>query len=322
MVKKTDIPIPFIGIIGPTAVGKTRWSLTMAERLRGEIVSVDSRQVYRHLDVGADKIDLATRERIPHHLLDVVDPDQPFSAADFVHLASKAVERIRNRGKVPLLVGGTPFYFKALTEEILSENLPQSWEVRKALEQRGETLGRKALHQELSRIDPIYASRIHPNDLYRVVRGLELYELCHIPPTILFQNRKKQTSPFAPLYIGLWREPEELAAVIARRVREQFSSGFVEEVQKLLHRGYDPELPALQGFGYRELVWYHQGRCSLEEALEGDIKATRAFSRRQMTWFRNFTPALWYHVSRLEEKSVFSKLLERCENFLHKGKRP
>ncbi len=308
--------IPFIGIIGPTAVGKTAWSLRMAEALGAEIVSVDSRQVYRHLDVGADKIDRDTRKRIPHHLLDVAEPDEPFSAADFGVLASRAVREIRERGKVPLLVGGTPFYFRVLTDPLLSEDLPKSWEIREELEARALQEGKETLHEELRRRDPEYAAKIHPRDLHRTIRGLELWRLCGTIPSELFRKRAKKGSPFFPLYIGFWKERETLSATIADRVRQQFASGFVEEVAKLLEMGYDPGLPALQGFGYRELVCYHQGRCSLQEALEGDIRATRAFSRRQMTWFRKFSPTLWYHVSRLEDSRAFSELISRCELFL------
>ncbi len=319
--RKTGTSLPFIGIIGPTAVGKTAWSLRMAEVLDAEILSVDSRQVYRHLDVGADKIDGATRERIPHHLLDVVDPDQPFSAADFGVLASRAIREVTERRKVPLLVGGTPFYFQALTEPLLSEDLPKSWELRERLEERAKSLGREVLYEELLRRDPEYAKRIHSHDLHRIIRGLELWELCGTIPSELFRKRRKPHSPFRPLYIGFWKEREDLCAGIACRVRQQFSSGFVEEVAHLLEMGYDARLPALQGFGYRELVAYHEGKCSLQEALEGDIRATRAFSRRQMTWFRKFSPTLWYHVSRLEDSGVFAELIGRCRAFLG-GKTP
>ncbi len=319
IIQTAEESIPFIGIIGPTAVGKTAWSLRMAEALCGEIVSVDSRQVYRHLNVGADKIDQATRERIPHHLLDVVDPDEPFSAADFAELASQAILDIRSRGKIPLLVGGTPFYFRALTDPLLSEDLPKSWELREQLEERARHEGTELLHQELCRIDPEYAAKIHPRDLHRTIRGLELWRLCGTIPSELFQDRRKRERSFRPLYIGLWKERSELCDTIARRVGTQFSSGFVEEVAQLLEMGYDSRLPALQGFGYRELVWYHQGQCSLQEALEGDIRATRAFSRRQMTWFRKFSPTLWYHVSRLEDQKVFSHLIDSCVFFLEGG---
>ena len=311
--------IPFIGIIGPTAVGKTAWSLRMAEALHGEIVSVDSRQVYRYLDVGADKIDAATRERIPHHLLDVVNPDEPFSAADFGKLASRAIRDIRSRGKTPLLVGGTPFYFRVLTDPLLSEDLPKSWELRERLEERAQREGAELLHEELRRGDPEYAAKIHPRDLHRIIRGLELWQLCGTIPSELFRERGKSRRSFRPLYIGFWKEREDLCATIARRVKQQFSSGFVEEVAQLLEMGYDSRLPALQGFGYRELVCYHEGECSLQEALEGDIRATRAFSRRQMTWFRKFSPTLWYHVSRLENHKVFSELMSRCAFFLEGG---
>ena len=303
--------IPVIAIIGPTAVGKTKFSLELAGRLNAEVISVDSRQVYRYLDVGTDKVSLEIRREILHHLIDVADPDQIYSAADFASQATDAIERIRKRNRVPLLIGGTPFYYRALYGT-LSEDLPKDTAVRKLLEEEIEERGLAELHSELSAIDPEAAAKIHPNDPVRTMRALEIYRITGKPATWWYGNQAKMESPFDIFYIGLIRDRSNLYKNIAARVREQFSNGYPEEVEWLLAQGYSPSLPALQGFGYRELVQYVKGSCSYEEALEGDIRSTKAFSRRQMTWFRHFEPALWYDFDKYEMSEAMEDVMPRC----------
>lgn len=309
MTEKKKIPI--IAIIGPTAVGKTKFSLALAERLDAEVISVDSRQVYRYLDVGTDKVSLEIRRRIPHHLIDVVDPDQIFSAADFALLAADAIERIRKRGKTPLLIGGTPFYYKAICGS-LSEDLPKDEEVRRVLEYEIEEKGLAELHKELSAIDPAAAEKIHPNDLARTMRALEIFRITGRTATWWYQNQAKTESCYDIFYIGLIRARANLYENIARRVREQFENGYPEEVEWLLSRGYSPKLPALRGFGYKELIQYVQGNCTYEEALEGDIRSTKAFSRRQMTWFKHFEPAIWYDFDKYEMSDAMDDVMPHC----------
>ncbi len=281
-------------IIGPTAVGKTRAGFELAGRINAEIISVDSRQVYRYLDVGTDKISTADRRIVVHHLIDVADPDQVFTAADFVEQTEDAVSRIRARGRIPLLVGGTPLYYRALEGGMLSESLPTDRELRAELERFAEENGTPALHAKLSQADPVAASRIHPNDRVRIVRALEIFELTGQPATDVYAERKKIGGARKLFYFGIDSPRETLYRRIEQRVGEQFRSGYPEEAEWLLKQGYSPRLPALQGFGYRELVAYVQGRCTFEEALQGDIRATKAFARRQMTWFRGFEPKVWY----------------------------
>ncbi|MDD4160037.1 MAG: tRNA (adenosine(37)-N6)-dimethylallyltransferase MiaA [Synergistaceae bacterium] len=303
--------IPVIAIIGPTAVGKTKFSLELAQKLNAEVISVDSRQVYRYLDVGTDKVSLKIRHQILHHLIDVADPDQIYSAADFASQASDSISRIRSRGRVPLLIGGTPFYYKALCGT-LSEDLPKDPAVRKMLEEEISERGLADLHAELSAADPDAARKIHPNDPVRTMRALEIYRITGRPATWWYKNQAKMESPFDILYIGLIRSRESLYRNIAVRVAQQFSSGYPEEVEWLLAQGYSPKLPAMQGFGYRELVQYVRGKCSYEEALEGDIRSTKAFSRRQMTWFKHFEPALWYDFDNYEMSGAMDEVLPRC----------
>lgn len=313
-----EIKTPAIAIIGPTAVGKTEFSLNLARNLNAEVISVDSRQVYRYLDVGTDKISLEIRKEILHHLIDIVDPDQIYSAADFAEDASDAIERIRARGRTPLLVGGTAFYYRAL-EGMLSENLPSDPEVRAEIEAEIEEDGLASVHEELSKVDPQSGRKIHRNDPVRTSRALEIYRITGKTATWWYENQEKMDSPYDILYIGLTRDRKKLYEKIERRVEYQFTHGYPEEVEWLLKQGYSPKLPALQGFGYRELVEYLSGGCTFEEAMAGDVRATKTFSRRQMTWFKHFKPALWYDLGEIPEGDIMAEVLTKCKEHLERG---
>ncbi|MDR2179242.1 MAG: tRNA (adenosine(37)-N6)-dimethylallyltransferase MiaA [Synergistaceae bacterium] len=288
---------PVVAIIGSTAVGKTSLSLELAAALNAEVISVDSRQVYRYMDVGTDKVSLSDRRSILHHVIDVVDPDEPFTAAAFVDLAQKAAARIRARGRVPLFVGGTPFYYKALFSGTLNSNLPCDRETRACFEGFAEAEGPEALHRRLAEVDEETAARLHPHDVRRVSRALEIHALTGTPPSRLFAEGQKLRSELNVLYIGLDRPRTELYENIASRVRKQFASGYPQEVEWLLKNGFDERFPSMQGFGYRELAAYCRGTMTFEDALEEDIRRTKAFCRRQKTWFGKFAPTLWYDVS-------------------------
>lgn len=292
-----------VAIIGPTAVGKTELSLDLAESLNAEIISVDSRQVYRQLDIGTAKATRAERERIPHHLIDVAEPTERFSASRFVELAITAIDGICSRGKTILLVGGTPFYFRALLSGALTANLPSDPGIRLGLEESIRREGKEEMHRRLRALDEETAARIHPNDAVRVVRALEIHALTGHPPSEVFQTREPMTFPARTLYIGLNRSREETRKRICLRALQQFENGFPEEVASLLEKGIDERYPSMQGLGYRELVAFHRGRISLEEALDSTIRTSCAFARRQMTWFSKFEPAVWYDMTRSEGKS-------------------
>ena len=302
--------IPVVAIIGPTAVGKTALSLELAERLNAEVVSVDSRQVYRYMDVGTDKISLSERRSVLHHLIDIADPDEIFSVALFVKLAQEAVERARSRGRIPLFVGGTPFYYNALFNASMTADLPEDRETRTRFEKLAEEEGVEALHKMLGEIDPETAARLHPNDVRRVSRALELNALTGTPPSQLYSFGEKTRSNMDVLYIGLNRPRAELFGNIESRVRRQFASGYPEEVEWLLKNGFDERFPSMQGFGYKELVAWFRGAMTLDEALEGDIRRTKAFCRRQMTWFSKFSPVLWYDVSEFNASELLAAVLE------------
>ena len=229
--------IPIVAIIGPTAVGKTEASLALARNLNAEIISVDSRQFYRYLNVGTDKISASIRAEIPHHLIDVVAPDEIFSAADFVTHAQIAIEKIRSSGRVPLLVGGTAFYYKALEGGFLTESLPKSEALRASLEQEIKDKGLRSLYRRLEEVDPVSAERVHPNDPVRTMRALEIYELTGRTATDWYKEGTKSPSHYKIHYIGLNLPREELYVRIVQRVKEQFASGYYDEVRWLLEKG-------------------------------------------------------------------------------------
>lgn len=304
--------IPVIAIIGPTAVGKTELSLQLAEKLEAEIISVDSRQVYRYMDVGTDKVSKETRKRVIHHLIDVADPDERFTVMDFSGLAMEAVSRITKRRKRVILAGGTPFYYRALVDGTVQAELPDNRSVRKKLEDQIEYLGAGTLHKRLSEIDRTAAERIHPNDTHRIVRALEIYEISNKTPSEFYEEQKNADSPFDVLYIGLDRPRKVLYERIAERVRYQFENGYIEEVEWLLENGFGADLPSMQGFGYREIVSYLSGEMTYEEAVQGDIRSTKAFSRRQMTWFRKFEPVMWYDISVGDKSGMAEEIYRSC----------
>jgi tRNA dimethylallyltransferase len=307
-----------VAIIGPTAVGKTVLSLELAASLNAEAISVDSRQVYRYMNVGTDKISPSERSSVLHHVIDVVDPDEPFTVASFVNLAREAAARIRNRGRVPLFVGGTPFYYNALFHGALSSGLPYDQETRARFERIAESEGPAALHQRLAEVDGRTAARLHPNDVRRVSRALEIHALTGTPPSRLYAESEKPRSEFDVLYIGLDRPRAELYENIASRVRKQFASGYPEEVEWLLKNGFDERFPSMQGFGYRELAAYCRGTMTLEDAEEGDIRRTKAFCRRQQTWFGKFAPTLWYDVSVSSAYALRTNILEAAKRHLER----
>jgi tRNA dimethylallyltransferase len=311
-------PYPVVAVIGSTAVGKTALSLELAASLNAEVISVDSRQVYRYMDVGTDKISISERRSILHHVIDVADPDEPFTVASFVDLAQKAAARIQNRGRIPLFVGGTPFYYNALFHGALNSGLPCDHEIRTRFEEFAESEGPEALYRKLAEADEETAGKLHPHDVRRVSRALELYTITGTPPSRLYAEGEKLRSEMGVLYIGLHRPRAELYDNIASRVRRQFASGYPEEVDWLLKNGFDERFPSMQGFGYKELAAYCRGTMTFEDALEEDIRRTKAFCRRQKTWFGKFAPTLWYDVSVQSVRSLLTDILEVVKKHLNR----
>jgi tRNA dimethylallyltransferase len=305
---------PVVALIGATAVGKTALSLSIAEKLNAEIISVDSRQVYRYMDIGTDKISPALRREIPHHMIDIADPDEKFTVSDFAETASRAAARICARKRIPLFVGGTPFYYNALFHAVLNEDLPSDSDIREKYETLANSQGAELLHMRLAEVDPDTAEKLHKNDVQRVTRALEIWDLTGKAPSKIYSEGTKRDYGFDVLYVGLSRSREELFSRIEIRLEQEFSSGFPEEVSWLMSHGFDDKHNPLKGLGYRELIDYHRGKLTLEQALEGAISRTKAFCRRQQTWFKKFEPAIWFDMS---ESNHEEEIIEAIRNHIN-----
>ena len=285
-----------IVVVGPTAVGKTEAAIRLAERVSGEVVSADSRQVYRHMDIGTAKPSAGQRARVPHHLIDVVDPDETLSLAQYQAAALAAIDDIFGRGGQPLLVGGTGLYVKAVTEGLRIPAVPPSPQVRTELEARAAQEGKLALHDELRRVDPAAAARIHPHNVRRTIRALEVYRLSGRRFSELGTVRPP---PYPIVAIGLTMPRPELYRRIDARVDAMIATGLIEETRQLARR-YDWSLPAMSGLGYRQIGRFLRGECSREDAIAAVKRDTRRFVRRQYNWFRLSDPSIRWLDARLE----------------------
>jgi tRNA dimethylallyltransferase len=285
--------LPAVCLIGPTAIGKTGLSLSLAGELNAEIVSVDSMQVYRHLDIGTAKATPAERAQVPHHLIDIVEPDEEYHVARFISDAMTAIGGIRSRGKLPLLVGGTGLYLKGLLEGLFSMP-PIPPEIRGGLRQRLEREGEGALRAELARLDPESARRIPDNDRQRLLRALEIVVATGTPWSYYLMQREQTPLLDNVLIIGLDCDRERLYQRINARVEQMVASGLREEVEKVLAMGYAPTLKPLQSIGYRHMIEYLHGAWGWEESLELLARDTRRYAKRQLTWFRHLAGVRWF----------------------------
>lgn len=274
---------PLIVIVGPTAVGKTRLALRLAQEFDGEIVSADSRQVYRGLDIGTAKPTLEERRRAPHHLIDVVAADEAFTLAQYQELAYEVIVNVLARSKVPFLVGGTGLYVRAVVEGWGIPRVPPNEELRAELYRQTEIKGEGALHARLREVDPVAAERIDPRNVRRVVRALEVYLETGQP---ISELQRRKPPPYRILQIGLTMERQELYQRIDERVDRMIKEGLVEEVRGLVEPGYGYDLPSMSGLGYQQIGMYLRGQVSLEEAIQLIKRHTRRFVRYQYNWFR------------------------------------
>ncbi len=309
---KKELPFA-VSIMGPTGTGKTDLAVELASRFPFGIISVDSALVYRGMDIGTAKPEPEILERIPHRLIDIINPDQVYSAASFRKDALREMEAMTRSGKIPLLVGGTGLYFRALLEG-LSELPSANPEVRKRLEQEAEEIGWKAMHARLANIDPESAERIHPNDPQRIERALEIYEITGRPPTSFFQQENKVTLPWHMIKIIL--EPEDrswLHKRLQRRFDQMLKTGLVAEVEGLKQQ-YEltAAMPSMRLVGYRQVWQYLAGKIDHETMRDRAVIATRQLAKRQLTWFRSMT-----EVDRIliDKSSPFNEILQ----ILNKG---
>lgn len=298
-------------LIGPTAIGKTALSLELAQQFNCEIVSVDSMQVYRYMDIGTAKANVAERACVPHHLIDIVDPDEDYDAAAFVKDASHLVGEIVARGKLPLLTGGTGLYIKSLLDGIFPE-APSNPDIRKELRERLETFGADKLHEELYLCDNISAKRIHKNDTQRLLRALEVYAVTGTPWSAHLERQKRGGFQADYLQIGLTCEREKLYERINLRCDIMLEEGLQQEVESLLSMGYGAELKSMGSIGYRHMLQFLNGDFDNNEMVRLLQRDTRRYAKRQYTWFNKNKEVAWCEVG--EPGNVVEKVASWRKN--------
>ena len=291
--KQSQQVIPFI--VGPTAVGKTATAIELAKQLDGEIISIDSRQVYKGLDVGTAKPTLRQQKEIPHHLIDILEPTEQISAGTYRELALSAVADIQSHGKLPIFVGGSGMYVKTLIRGIFQESLTDN-SVRERLKSELERKGIAELYNRLVDIDPELAIKIHLNDAKRITRALEIYEITGKPPSAHYRNQQTE-SPFPNRIFVLTMERKYLYQRINERVDQMIQDGLVDEVQALLNSGFRKTLDSLLTLGYREVIGYLDGDFGHDEMIENIKRNTRHYAKRQLTWFRHQLEAIWITIT-------------------------
>jgi len=296
-------------ILGPTASGKTELSLRLAEYFDLEIVSADSRQVYRGMDIGTAKPSAEERRKVRHHLIDVIWPNEGFNAVDFEQLGKKALDGIRERGRLPFVVGGTGFYIKVLTEGLLDAPSGQA-DIRQRLLSIEKKRGEGSLHRLLSRVDPELGARLYSRDLPRIVRGLEVFLQSGRPLSAFQRDHGFRCVSSRTLKLGVRVERKELYRRIDQRVDSMLASGLVEEAAGLSKKGYGVGLKAMQALGYRECLQHIAGKMTLDEVRETMKRETRRYAKRQMTWFNKDKSVVW-----LDYQQEFDKMLPLIEKF-------
>ena len=284
---------PLIILTGPTAVGKTDTSIALAKSVGGEIISADSIQVYRHMDIGSAKITKEEMQGVPHFLIDALEPDEEFNVVVFQMLALQAMEEIYKRGHIPIITGGTGFYIQALLYGVDFDEVETDNSYRKELEEYAGEHGAEALHERLAAVDKEAAEAIHPNNVKRVIRALEYHKQTGEKISEHNEEQRQKKSPYNFAYFVLNRDRAVLYDRINRRVDMMFEQGLVAEVWKLLDMGYERKLVSMQGLGYKEVAAYLDGEFTLEEAKEIIKRDTRHFAKRQITWFKRETNVDW-----------------------------
>lgn len=303
---------PLIILTGPTAVGKTKASIGLAKAIGGEIISADSMQVYRHMDIGSAKITKEEMADIPHYLIDVLEPEEEFHVVRFQQMAKAVMADIYSRGKIPIIVGGTGFYIQALLYDIdFTENEGDSV-YREKLEALAKEKGAAYLHGQLAMVDPKAAEEIHANNIKRVIRALEFYHQTGQKISEHNERERQKESPYQFCYFVLNDRRECLYERIDQRVDQMIRNGLVQEVQALKERGCTKQMVSMQGLGYKEIFSYLEGDCSLEEAVYIIKRDTRHFAKRQLTWFKRERDVIWVQKDALnyDDEKLLQSLLE------------
>jgi tRNA dimethylallyltransferase len=297
-----------VAIVGPTAVGKTAVSLCLAKLISAEIISADSMQVYKGMDIGTAKPSLRDRQVVPHHLIDIIEPEKPFSVAEYQRLTRSVITEIQKRGRLPLLVGGSGLYIRAVIDKLDFPTGNIDSEIRQELEERAAKVGSKKLFWELIKVDPEAAQFIHPNNLRRIIRALEVYYLTGKPFSYFHKQWKVKKSIYNLKMFGLIMERSKLYANINSRVNRQIEQGLLEEVKELVKKGYKRFLTSRQALGYKELVDFLEEKTSWEAAIDLIKRKTRQYARRQLIWFRADPRVQWIDVTNLSVEETAQKI--------------
>lgn len=303
---------PLLVIVGPTAVGKTDFALTLAKEIRGEIISADSMQVYQKMNIGTAKPSPAELAAVPHHLIGCVRPDEEFTVADYQARVEALIPAICERGSIPMLVGGTGLYIQAVTEGFVFPEMETDWAFREEMHRLAEEQGPEAVHARLREADPELAGKLHPNDLRRVIRGIEVYRQTGRTSTHFQERAREAPRRYDTIKIGLIRDREELYERINLRVDQMMEMGLAAEVRSLLEERYSPGLVSMQGLGYKEIAGYLLGEYDLAEAVYRLKRDTRHFAKRQGTWFKRDPEILWLHPG----KETVHAMVERVKEII------
>ncbi len=306
---------PMIILTGPTAVGKTDLSIQLAKAINGEIISADSMQVYRHMDIGSAKVTPEEMDGVPHHLIDVLEPEEEFNVVVFQKLAKEALTGIYERGHIPIIVGGTGFYIQALLYDIDFTENDGDTAIRRELEKLAQTQGAGCLHQMLQEIDPESAAAIHQNNVKRVIRAIEFYRQTGKKISLHNEQEREKQSPYQFLYYVLDTDRKTLYERIDRRVDLMMEHGLVDEVKHLADMGCTRDMVSMQGLGYKEILDYLSGEIPLEEAVYILKRDTRHFAKRQITWFKRERDVCWLELEQFQNdrKKVLEHILDEIE---------
>lgn len=304
---------PLIILTGPTAVGKTALSIGLAKAVDGEIISADSMQVYRKMNIGTAKIEPSEMQGVRHHLIDILDPGEEFNVVLFKRYALEAMEDIYSRGKIPVIVGGTGFYIQALLYDIDFEDNDNDMSYREELQRLAAEKGNSYIHDMLSKVDPESAEKIHENNVKRVIRALEFYRKTGMKISEHNETEAQKESPYNFEYFVLNDDRSKLYDRIDRRIDIMLEQGLEAEVRQLVSEGYSRDLVSMQGLGYKEIIDYIQGRCSFDEAVYTLKRDTRHFAKRQITWFKREKQVTWVNKNEYDSES---SILEYMMNML------
>jgi tRNA dimethylallyltransferase len=307
MVAMMEVDQPRVVIIlGPTGVGKSKLAIELAEEVGGEIVSADSMQIYRHMDIGTAKPTPEEQKRVRHHLIDLVTPDQPFHAAQYRMLGRKAIDQLSEYGKPILVVGGTGLYIKALTQGIFKSPKIDPF-VREKLKQEAEEKGGDFLYQRLKRVDPDTASHLHPHDLFRTIRALEVFDSTGVPISFYRKQHRFGERPYLTLKIGLETDRKALYHQIEERVDRMIEKGFLQEVKRLMEMGYHYQLKPMKSLGYKQMVQFLLKKIEWAEAIRQIKRNTRHYAKRQWTWFKADSEVRWRSVF-MDRHKIFAEI--------------